>query len=204
MPATVSLARPILSRMVLGTGTAVAPERRLSEKAAQTFLQGVPVQVDVAGATGFVIECPAMTSVATAKIAGMSVEGASNLTTSGVAKTLSLVQKPPNQPLANIIPIGAPPNDGTVGLVTADETNLFIGVLGNSSDNTLAIVAQTMIASIFGLTKDAGNGFWYVDQFKTTAATGACVEIVGLESNVGVLNGLVRFRVTQAAQQLGA
>jgi hypothetical protein len=202
MAASTSIASPILVRQVLGTGTAVAQEQRMLEKATQTFLQATPVQIDVAGATGFIIACPVMTNVATALIAGFSIEPGANLTTSGIAKTQNLTQKPPNQPLAVITPIGAPPNDGTTGFAVASDQNIFIGTLGDSSNNALAILAQALVGGIFGLFKDPGNNLWYVDFHVTTAATGACVEILGLEDAVGTLNGRVRFRVTEAAQQI--
>jgi hypothetical protein len=207
VPATINLAQPILSRQVLTGSAGVAQVQRSQEKATQTFLQGTPVQYDVAGATGFIIACPTISSVATARIAGVSLEGGANLTTSGVPKTQNLTQKPPNQPSAVITAIGAPPNDGTTGFVVASDDNLFVGILGDSSDNTLAVLAQAMIASAgafigFGLTKDAGNNWWYVDNHITTAATGACVEIKQLIDPIGTLNGRVLFRFLRAVQQL--
>jgi len=202
VPATSSKAQPIYVRQVLTGSAGVAQQRAIAEKATQTFLQGTPVQVDVAGASGFIIACPAITSVATANIAGFSTQPGANLTTSGVAKTQNLTQIPPNQPSAVITPIGAPPNDGQSYFSMASDDNLFIGIFGDSSDNTLAVLTQAMIGKIFGLTKDAGNNWWYVDNHITTAAAGACVEVVALEDTIGTLNGRVRFRVTEAAQQL--
>ena len=201
MPASTSIARPIYPYRIRTNATGVAQGDRIGEKSGQTLLQGTPVQVDVAGATGFLIACPAMTSVATAIIAGMSQENGHNLATSGVAQTLNTGQVPPNQPSAVVIPVGAPLNDGTLGFWVADGVTKFIGVLGDSSDNTLAVLAQAMINGIFGLFKDPGNGFWYVDNHVITAAAGACVEITGLVDPIGTLNGRVEFIVTKAAQQ---
>jgi hypothetical protein len=202
MPASTSIARPIQPFRVLTNATGVAQVDRIAEKSGQTFLQGTPVQVDVAGATGFMIACPVMTSVATAIIAGFSTEAASNLSSSGVAQTLAIAQKPPNQPNASIIPIGSPPNDGTVGFTVADNVSEFIGTFGDSSDNTLAVLAQAQIGAIFGLFKDPGNSFWYVDNHVTSTAAGACVEVLELIDPIGTLNGRVGFKVTKAAQQL--
>lgn len=204
MPATISKAQPILSRQVLTGSAGVAQVQRSFEKATQTYLQGTPVQYDVAGATGFIIACPAMVSVATAHITGISLEPGANLTTSGTAKTLTTGFQPPNQASAVVIPIGAPPNDGTTGFVVASDDNLFQGIFGDSTDNTLAVLAQALLATGvgFGLTKDAGNNFWYVDNAKITAAAGACVEIKQLIDPIGTLNGRVLFRVLRAAQQL--
>jgi hypothetical protein len=199
MPATIGVATPILSLRVVGSVGAQAPIRRIIEKAAQTFLIGSPVQIDTA--TGAVQACPAITSAATAIIAGFSTENASNLATTGVAKTLTYgsVQ---GQPLAQLIPVGAPPNDGTVGFLQALPENVFAGLLGNSNDGTLATLLATDITKIYGLAKDATTGEWYVDKNVTTTAAGACVQITDLMSPVGTLNGRVGFVVLAAAQQI--
>ena len=199
MPASSSVAQPISPYKVLIGGTAQAVMRRLLEKAAQTFLIGVPVQVEVA--TGFIIECAAITNAATALIAGFASEFANNLTTSGVAKTLTQ-GKVQNQSAAFPIPVGAWPNDGTMGLHEAVDSTIFIGVLGGSTTDADGTIAQTMLGAIMGLTKDAGNGFWYVDADKVTVATGACVQITDLIDPVGTLHGRVGFKVLHAAQQL--
>jgi hypothetical protein len=199
--ATVGVATQITPYRVSITGQGTQPSQRMLEKAGQTFQQGVPVQVDVAGATGFIIECPSMTSAATALIQGISQEAASNLTTSGVAQTQNLSYKVPNQPNAVVTPIGAPPNDGTVGLYIGMDQQTFVGLLGNSTTAANAILAQSMVDSLMGLTKDATTGFWYVDMIKTTVGAGACVQIVSLVDAVGTLNGRVEFRITKAAQQ---
>jgi hypothetical protein len=181
--------------------------RAIAEKATQTFLQGTPVQIDVAGATGFIIACPTISSVATANIAGFCTQPGANLSTSGVAKTQNLTQTVPNQTSAVITPIGAPPNDGMSYFDVASDDTIFVGIYGDSSDNTLAVLAQAQIGSTptvpgYGLTKDAGNSFWYVDNHITALASGACVEIMQLIDPIGTLNGRVAFRVIRAAQQL--
>jgi len=202
MAASSGIATPITPRRIGTNAAGVAQENRSAEKASQTFLQGTPVQYDVAGATGFVIACPTINSAATANIAGFSVEPASNLTTSGVPKTLNLTQVPPNQPNAVITPLGVPINDGTVGFAVADSATEFVGVLGNSATAANATLAQAQVGAIFGLTKDAGNSFWYVDQNITTVAGGACVIITALIDPIGTLNGRVMFRVLDAARQV--
>jgi hypothetical protein len=210
MPASINIAIPILSLRVVGTVGAQAPIQRRPEKAAQTFLNGVPVQIDTG--TGSVQACPAITSVATAVIFGFSAESASNLATTGVAQTLAQRGNPPNQAAAVFIPVGAWPNDGTVGVVQALTLNIFVGRLGNSSDGTLAVVALTDYGKIYGLTQDAGNLQWYVDKNITTTAAGACVQITDIGpagsvpnailDPVGTNNGRVGFVVTAAAQQI--
>lgn len=162
--------------------------------------QNVPVQVEAA--SGFIIECATINNAATAIIAGFSTEAGNNLSVSGTAKTLTTGQKVPNQSAAVIIPIGAPLNLGDIGFVIASDDEVFIGTYGDGADNTLAVLAQVQVGAIRGLTKDAGNGFWFVDNNITTAAGGACVEIIELVDAVGTLNGKVAFKVTKAAQQL--
>lgn len=202
MAASTGISQPfVVSRTPFADSGAPAI-RRMAEKATQTFLQGTPVQVDVAGGTGFIIACPVMNSVATAIIAGMSHEPGANLSSSGVAKTLNTGFNVQNQTSAVVIPIGAPINDGTTGFVLASDTSEFIGIMGDSANDALAVLAQAHVGAIFGLFKDPGNSFWYVDHNVTTAAGGACVEIIKLIDAVGTLHGRVLFRVTKAAQQL--
>lgn len=200
MAASTNVAAPIWPLKVLIGGTAQAVQRRLPELAAQTFQMGVPVQIQAA--SGYIQECAAMTSVATAIIAGFSTEPANNLITSGVAKTLTQQGNPPFQSGAVFIPVGAWPNDGTMGLHQAVDSTVFVGVVGNSSNSVASTIAQTDLGSIFGLTKDAGNNFWYVDHFITTATTGAVIQITDLLDPVGTLNGRVGFKVLHAACQL--
>lgn len=198
MAASTGIATPIKTWKVLGADSHTAEMKRLAEKSGQTFLLGTPVQLDVA--TGFIFAAPAIVSVATALIAGFSAEPANNLTTSGVAKTLTYgsVQ---NQSAAVLIPVGAPPNDGTTGFLQVTDDMIFVGVLGNSSTAANATIAATDLTKLYGLTKDAGNNYWYVDNFITTAANGACLVIQELIDPVGTLNGRVAFKVAHVAQQ---
>jgi hypothetical protein len=199
MAATTGVAIPFVSLRIVGSVGAIAPIRRIIEKAGQTFKSGTPVQIDIG--TGAVQACPAITSVATAVIAGMSTEPASNLATTGVPQTLTYgsVQ---NQPAAVLIPVGAPPNDGTVGFIQALPENVFKGLLGNSAVAATSTLLATDITKIYGLTQDAGTLNWYVDKNITTLAAGACVQITDLLSPIGTLNGAVGFVVLAAAQQI--
>jgi hypothetical protein len=200
MAASSGIAQPVKIWKVQGPATANPSMRRFPEKSGQTFLIGTPVRVEAA--TGFLIANPAIVSVATAVIAGFATEFANNLTTSAVAKTLTYgaVQ---NQSAAVLIPVGAPPNDGTMGVELGIDSNIFVGVLGNGATAANATVAQTDLGAIFGLTKDAGNNFWYIDNNITTTAGGACVEIFELIDPVGTLNGREAFRILDAAKQFG-
>lgn len=197
MAATSGKATPILhwrTRSYSG----MADIRNLLEKASQTFLQGTPVQVSA----GVVQACAAIVSAATALIAGFSTVNGANLASDGVPKVIGTQTGVPNQPNAVVQYIGAPPNDGTTQFLLAEDEQSFVGTFGDSATAANAVLALTQIGSIFGLTKDAGNNFWYVDNNITTTAGGACVEIVNLIDAVGTLNGRVEFKVTKAAQQL--
>ena len=95
---------------------------RIIEEALQTFLMGVPVQVN--SADGGVQEWDGVT-VAKA-IAGISKEAASNLATVGTPLTLTFGSVP-NQVLAVNIPRGAPFNDGKIGFETSVLDTVFGG-----------------------------------------------------------------------------
>jgi hypothetical protein len=202
MAASSNIAIPFTVYRVHAVGSANAEVRRPLEKSAQTFLQGTPVQIDAA--TGFLQACPAITNAATAIIAGMSEEYGSNLTTSGTAKAITsyAAGSVPNQPNAVVIANAGPPNDGTCGVCMAQDINEFQGVFGHGTTDANATIAQADLGAIYGLTKDLGNNFWYIDKNKTTVATGACVVITLLIDAVATLHGKVGFKVLRAAQQL--
>jgi hypothetical protein len=197
--ASANIAQPIRVWKVQSAGAGAPQILRRGEDAGETGNFGVPVQVEVA--SGFIQECAAITSVATALIAGISNEPFSNLTTDATAKTLTY-GKVQNQSSAVLIPVGAPPNDGTIGFYQVSDEMVFVGVLGNSSTAANATIAQTDLGATFGLTQDATNKFWYIDNFKTAASAGACVVITELIDAVATLNGREAFKVLHAAQQL--
>ena len=149
--------------------------RRLAEDAAQTFLEGVPVTLNTG--TGGVNEWGGLGL--SNNILGISKEAASNLTTVGVPKTLTYGSVP-NQPNAVKIPMGAPLNDGRIGVDTADGGTIFKGQVGPSQTTALTDVGKQ-----YGMTKDSDN-HWYVDKTKTTttgsaSSSDAVVEIVALD-----------------------
>jgi hypothetical protein len=209
MAASSNVATPINPLKVLIGGTAQAVQIRRPEKASQTFLIGVPVQVDTG--TGFIIEAATMNSGTTGFMVGFAAEFASNLSTSGVPKTLTY-GKVQNQASAVLIPVGAPPNDGTIGINQATDADIFIGTLGDSNTATNAVLAQTNLGALFGMAKDGGNSYWYIDNHVTAVSSGAVVQIVdlligyrngaGVNQIIGTLNPVLAFKVLHAAQQL--
>jgi len=163
--------------------------QRIGEKAAQTFLLGVPVMIDTS--VGYLKEWDG-TTIAQG-IAGFSKEAASNLSTSGVAKTLTYGSVP-NQPNAVNIPEGAPINDGRCGVAVSEESTVFFAQVGPNQT-----VAVTDLGKQYGMTKDSDN-HWYVDKTKATVGTNTVVQIVKLDP-IDTTRG-VQVVVTQAAAQM--
>lgn len=184
---------PITPFTLLNTPALSPPIRRIAEKSANTQLIGCPCFVD---STGFVLERTTI-SDGTSVIAGFTVEFAHNLTTSGVAQSLTYgsVQL---QSGAKNIPMGAPLSDGLLGFYVANDNVLYKA----KTDSTHAL-AQADIGTINSLTKDGTCNYWFVDTSNHTISSGACVEIVQLIDAIGTLGGLVAFRVMEVRQQFG-
>ncbi len=167
---------------------------RIIENAAQTFLRGTVVQIDAA--TGSIEEWDGATYAV--GIAGIAAEFSSDLTTAGVAETPgALSNRVPYQASALLIPLGAPPNDGKIGVQVANLDNVFYG----QTDDT---VVQADVGDQFGLTKDT-DGHWYVDQTKNTVGVNTAVVIVGLDPlDQGTPRRGVFFQFVAAVMQLQA
>lgn len=144
--------------------------RRISEKAAQTWLMGVPVEVDT---TGNLIEWDGTTVAAL--IAGISAEQARNRTTSGTPQVIPATTfTPANQP--NAVNITLPPfDDGKLNIYIADQDTIFYGQVGPASLATSVVVGKA-----YGMTKDS-DGHWYVDLAKVTSGTNTVVIAVGID-----------------------
>jgi hypothetical protein len=143
---------------------------RTIEMAGQTFQIGVPLMVNVTN--GGLMEWDG-TTVANG-IAGISKSPGANLATTGVAQTMATRQTVPNQPLAVVIPVGAPLNDGRTDIAIAVQSTVFQGQVG-PTQTTL----PTDLTVQYGMTKDTDN-HWYVDKTKTGTAA-AVVKIVKLD-----------------------
>lgn len=175
--------------------------RRINEEATQTFLQGTPVML--APVDGGVQAWDGVTIAA--GLAGFCLSAASNLTTTGVAKTLTFGSVP-NETSAVNIPRGAPLNDGRVDFETASQDTIFRGQVGPSQT-----VTQSNVGKQYGMTKDT-DGHWYVDTTKTTVGTNTVVIITKLDPNdqggyplanpVPASPRGVYFQVTAAAAQV--
>jgi len=195
MPGTQTAPVPITIFKVIQASDTLPHVQRLPEKAALTVKRGTPVVLS----GGFLIERTAISSVATAVVAGITDEFAHNLAADGTAPlggsglTYGSVQ---NQPAAVNIAMGAPMADGNLGTIIATDENIFRG----KTDSAHTVVAADL-GSIVGLTKDAASGLWFVDTTIVTAATGSLVEIVEL-IEPGVVGGQVAFRFARASQQM--
>lgn len=158
---------------------------RIIEESAQTFVAGVPVALAADG--GVIVWAGAILTGAVGSIIGISYEAASNLASTGLGApkpgqpfvglgaTLTFGSVP-NESAAKNIPHGAPINDGRVGLIIANQDNLFSAAFGNAG--AAATPANTDLGVSYGLTADTNN-FWYVDKSKTGAS--AAVKIVQLD-----------------------
>lgn len=176
-----------------------------NEKSGQTFLRGVPVQLN----NGVVQEWD--TTVANG-ILGFSLEDAHNLASDGAGAPgpfsgvgfpgagLSFGKVPFEASAVNI-PRGAPFVTGYLLYNEAGNDNIFCAQFDNAAFAVAADATpvQSDIGKTYGLTKDA-NGHWYVDKNKT--AGNACVVIRQLDPIDGsILNGRVWFQVLESSMQ---
>lgn len=143
--------------------------RRIAEKAAQTWLQGVPVNVDN---TSNLIEWDGATIAAA--IAGISMEAATNRTTSGTPQLPPSTTTPANQP--NAVVIALPKfDDGKLNIYVADQDAIFYGQVGPAQ-----LASSVIVGKQYGMTKDSDN-HWYVDTAKVTGGTNTVLSIVGID-----------------------
>ena len=196
MPGTNTSAIPITTYKIKGNQNALPQIKWILAHSGNIYNRGVPVALS----SGYLIESPTLSAAFT--IVGFSCQAGTNLLASGVAPvggsgyTYGSV---PNQPQAVNIAIGSPMADGTEGVFVADENTIFQGVV--DSGHTVAI---TDLGQLYGLTKDTTTNNWFVDTTIITAATGGIVEITDVPTtSVGVVGGVVGFRITRAGQEFG-
>ena len=152
---------------------------RFPEAATQTFNVGVPVRV----VAGFLQE---VTFVAADTIYGVSSERAHNYASAGGGVTFTLPPiippttdlnepasgPPPNQNAAVVIPMGAAIRDGQMGNYNANGQTVFSIALKAGQ-----VFTQTLIipGTLYGITKDATSGFWFLDNTVTTGNSAVAV-----------------------------
>jgi|SRR5579859_5105602 len=176
------------------------------EAAGQTFLQGVPVQLNA----GNVQVWDGATIVA--GILGISLENAHNLGAAGAGApgpftpvgfpgtgvTFGTV---PNQPAAVNIPEGAP---FSLGMVTYAEAVVNTIFRGQTDKNTGAATTPTKanIGTQYGISFDANNHA-YIDFAKVTAGVDTVVIMYDLDPIDGSIpNARILFKFLKAAMQL--
>jgi hypothetical protein len=123
---------------------------RVGEVAAQTFVLGAPLVLNA----GNLQEC---TFGGAEIVYGVSAEPGHNLTTANTAEEGYSEGHPQNQSSGKIIPHGAWPKDGKVGVYRADAQNIFSIALKAGQ-----VFTQAMIGTTYGIVKDA-SGYWYLD-----------------------------------------
>jgi hypothetical protein len=177
------------------------------EAAGQTFLSGVPVQLNGAG---YVQQWDGVT--VTAGILGVSESFGLNLGSAGAGApvppfggitgniAIQTWGSVPNQPLGVNIALGTPVSDGRTLYMDPNQDDIFQALYDNSTGTVAAnwTPTQANIGLTYGLTKDA-NGYWYVDGGKTGAS--AVVQIIGLPYG-SYLNAPVSFVFLTAAIQV--
>lgn len=187
--------------------------QELPEDSAQSFLIGVPVQVNTAGDTGYVAKWNGTTF--TAGIAGVSATLGQNLATPGKGAPAPFGQIGPpqaiqtwgsvqNEPSAVNIALGTPIATGRTSFHVANETTVFEGMVDNSTGTVPANYTPTQanVGQFYGITFDAG-GTCYIDLGKNTVGNNTCVQIIGLSPVDGsIVNARVRFKFAKASQQL--
>lgn len=184
------------------------------EGAAQTFVYGVPVQIAstlVSPNDGGVYIWDGATL--TNQIAGIASQPANNLGSTGLGapvgfspilgagSNIGSYAANSNQPAAVITPPMVPMVDGFAYFFVAGADTVFIGKLGTSATVTPVATAADVVGAAYGLTKDTGNAYWYVDTNKTGGS--AAVRIVGLSplDPIGTVGGHVLFTFLPAVIQ---
>jgi hypothetical protein len=196
---------------MLDIGGAISfPINWLPEESGQTFLYGMPVQVN--GTDGGVQLWDGATL--TAGIAGFAIQNAQNLGTTGAGaagpftpilgagSNIGSYAANANQSLAVITPPMVPMSIGLSGFAVAAPTTIFVAKIGTSVSVTPVATTNQQVGVAYGLTKDTGNNFWYVDVNKTGGS--AAVRVVGLSQleAVGTVGGHVFFTVLPAVAQI--
>lgn len=160
---------PIKAVRSLSGGSTLPTGRREQEAATQTFNLGVPLRL----VAGFLQEC---TFGAADIVYGFSQEPAHNLTVAGTPQDLS-EHAPINQPSGITTPIGAWIRDGRCGVWLANAVNVFSVVLKAGQTFSQALLVA---GTLYGLTKDAPSGLWFLDT-TVTVGNSAVAELLELD-----------------------
>jgi hypothetical protein len=195
---------------VMDSGGAISYQASwLVEESGQTFVYGVPVQVN--GTDGGVQIWDG--STLTAGIAGFSLQAAQNLGSTGLgapapfgpitgAGGTGTFAANAYQSSAVIIPAMTPIVYGMANFAVAQPNTLFIAKIGTSSTVTPVATTNQQVGVAYGLTKDTGNSFWYVDTNKTGGSAAVRIVMLSPLEAVGTVGGHVIFQVLPAVAQI--
>src|SRR5258708_31387476 len=176
------------------------------EAAGQTFLQGVPVQLNA----GNVQVWDGVTIAG--GILGVSLENAHNLSTAGAGAPTAFTPfgfpgtgvtfgTVPNQPAAFNIPEGSPFSLGMLTYAEAVVTTIFREQVDNST-GAATIPTKANIRTQYGISFDANNHA-YIDFAKVTPGVNTVVIIYDLDPIDGsIANARILFKFIKAAMQL--
>lgn len=149
---------PIKAIRTTAGGASVPVMFRTAQAATQTYQLGTPVYL-VAGLVTEIVFSGANI------VYGVSYEKASNLTTANTPQDLNDAGPPPNQPSAIITPVGAMIRDGLAGVYAANGQTVFSIALAIGQVFTQALLVA---GTLYGITKDATTGFWFLDNTVTS------------------------------------
>ena len=180
----------------------------LVEEAGQTFLYGMPVQVN--NVDGGVQLWDGATL--TAGIAGIAMQNGQNLGSTGLgapapfgpitgAGGTGTFAANSAQASAVIIPAMTPLVFGLSAFAVAGPNTLFIAKIGTSATVTPVATTNQQVGVAYGLTKDTGNNFWYVDTNKTGASAAVRIMMLSPLEAVGTVGGHVIFQFLPAVAQ---
>jgi hypothetical protein len=175
---------PITFRRMVGS-QGMPTIMRVPEAANAVFKEGTPVVVS----DGYANNAAEQNNNAT-QFSGFSTEYGKNRAANGTEETLTFGSVR-NQNNAVLIPVGAPMDDGNVGIIIPGPEARFMGALEYNNN-----AAQNMVGDIMGLTEDSNN-YWYIDPAKNNMATGGCIRITKLISDAGTAGGKLEFSVIQ-------
>lgn len=162
---------PIKAAFNYRGGDAFPAMDRFPEKGSQTFKIGVPLHLS----SGYLQEV----SFSGADIIyGISSEAGNDLSGDGTADEGASQGTPPNQSSAKIIPVGAKFKDGNIGIYLADGQTVFSIMLEDGEVFTQALIINP--ATLYGITKDSGSGFWFIDQ-DDTSGNNAVAKIISVD-----------------------
>lgn len=176
------------------------------EAAGQTFLQGVPVQLNAGN-----VQVWDGVTIALG-ILGVSLENAHNLATAGAGfpSAFTPVGFPgsnntfgsvPNQPSGVNLAEGAPFSLGGVTYAEATLNTIFRAQVDNSN-GAATVPTKANIGTQYGISFDANNHA-YIDFAKTTPGVNTVVMIYDLDPIDGsIANARILFKFIKAAMQL--